>query len=86
MRIPKGFTPCSVSGEYVEGFWEIAFACGDQGKRTIRLRVDVQDIDELMQVLKTGSGVLKYKELVKNQERLRTKQRRTFPPAIFNYG
>jgi hypothetical protein len=83
MNVPKGFMPCSVSGEYVEGCWEIAFAFGDEGDRTIKLRLGLKDIDQLSQVVAAGSRVLKHEQLVQGQERLLTKRRKR---AIFHLG
>jgi hypothetical protein len=86
MTTPKGFTPCSVTGEYVEGFWEMTFVYGDEGERSIKLRVGAKDIDKLFQVVGTGRRLLKYEDLVQAQERLQSKRRKPLPPAVFHHS
>jgi hypothetical protein len=76
MSVPTGFKACSISAQCVDGFWEIAFAHDDQGPRTVRLRLDLDDIAQLLDVVSEGRHVLKYNQFVRAQERLRTKRRR----------
>ena len=84
MSVPQGFTPCSVSGQYVDGFWEMAFVLHEQPERTIRLRVGAEDIDALLKVVSEGRDLLKYQNLVKGQESLLRKRRRRFRADALN--
>jgi hypothetical protein len=75
MNAPTGFNTCSVSGQCVDGLWEIAFAY-DQSPRTVKIRLTLDDIAQLMDVVSEGRRLLKYNQLVEAQERRLTIRRR----------
>jgi hypothetical protein len=76
MNAPTGFKTCSVSGQCVDGLWEIAFAYENQGPRTVRVRLTLDDIAQLLDVVSEGRQLLKYNQLVEAQERRLTIRRR----------